>query len=165
MTYPYDDETMVFDIDEQRYILTPKCVLDELNIDLNTILEPMGSASRANNATRFLDRISMIVYTQIWARSIYNDVQTKLIKYASSARKIIKDAMKEQVEYFRFNGDLSVYSGVDFRKNTKMENATDRVLAPMAKMILEKPLRETKMSLLFPGEYTFEWVEWANRNK
>ena len=165
MTYPYNDETMVFDEDEQRYILTAKCVLDELNIDLNTILEPMGSVSKGVNATRFLNRISMIVYNQVYLRSIYNEIQEKLMKYAPSARKIIKDAMKEQVEYFIFNGDLSVYSGVDFRKGTKTANVNDRILAPMAEQILAKPLKETRLSLLYQGSYTFEWVEWANRQE
>ena len=165
MTYPYNDETMVFDEDEQRYILTAKCVFDELNIDLNAILEPMGSVSRGVNATRFLNRVSMIVYNQVFARSYYNEIQDKIMKYAPSARKIIKDAMKEQVEYFIFNGDLSVYSGVDFRKSTKLQIVTDRILAPMAEQILAKPLKETRLSLLYQGSYTFEWVEWANRQE
>ncbi len=73
--------------------------------------------------------------------------------------------MKEQVEYFIFNGDLSVYSGVDFRKGTKTANVNDRILAPMAEQILAKPLKETRLSLLYQGSYTFEWVEWANRQE
>lgn len=160
MTYPYDDETMVFDVDEQRYILTPKCITDELNTELS-ILEPMGSAAKGNNATKILNRISRTVYNQIYARSIYNNVQEKIIKYVPSARKIIKEAMKEQFEYFLFNGDLSVYSGVDFRKNSKMQNTKDRILAPMAEDILSRPLPETKVSLLYSGGYSFVWVEWA----
>ena len=164
MTYPYNDETMVFDEDEQRYILTAKCVFDELNINLNDKLQPTGSATSGNNANKFLNRISMIVYNEILTNSIYNDLQIKLIKYAPSARKIIKDAMKEQVEYTWFNGDLSIYGGVNFSKNTKSQNISDRILAPMARMILSKPLTETNLSLLYPGEYVYTWVQWA-KNK
>ncbi len=48
MNEPYSDAYMRYDELKHRYILTPKCVLDELGIDMEARLSAKGSAIKAN---------------------------------------------------------------------------------------------------------------------
>ena len=97
-TYPYTDENMEYDYDNHRYVLTDKCVLDELNIDLIMRLNTRGSAVQQLQPKKFLKRVSAIVYTQIYRHNINNEVQEYILAKAPSARQIIKEAMLNQVE-------------------------------------------------------------------
>ena len=48
---PYSDETMRYDYDSHMYILTPQCVLAELNINLQEALNPTGAANVGETIT------------------------------------------------------------------------------------------------------------------
>ena len=56
ITYPFSDENMEYDYDSHRYVLTEKCVLDELNIDLLTRLNTRGHAVQQVQPKKFLKR-------------------------------------------------------------------------------------------------------------
>lgn len=154
MTYPYNDEYMTYDFDEHRYILTPKAVLDKLNIDLIERLNPGGSATRERVPHQFLDEISDIIYSQIYDYSSQPSIQEYQIAKIPSARRVIMDAMLKQVDYSLVNGFLDQYSGIDLKKNSKVDGLSSRYLAPRAKSKLSNPLIETGVPLLYAGKYS-----------
>ena len=150
---PYSDEAMRYDYDSHMYILTQQCVLAELNTNLQEVLNPTGAANAGENANATLRQISEVVYSQMYDASCDNDIQEWLAAKAQSARKIIKDALKQQVLYFLFNGEVSQCSGVDIKKGRKMQDFSNRILSPNALRILERNLKETGKSLLYSGSY------------
>lgn len=150
---PYSDEAMRYDYDSHMYVLTAECVLKELNTNLQEVLNPTGAANVGENANATLRQISEVVYSQMYDASCDNDIQEWLAAKAQSARKIIKDALKQQVLYFLFNGEVSQCSGVDIKKGRKMQDLSNRILSPNARRILEKNLKETGKSLLYSGGY------------
>ncbi len=157
MEYPYNDETMFYDYTTHRYILTPACVLNELNTNLAERLNKRGSAVAENVPSDVLRRISNIIYSEIYKRSEYNDVQEYLLAKCPSLRQIVKDAMKAQVLYFLINGDTSNFAGIDLKNGRIID--IDRLrnqsrLAPDAEIELQKPIRELgdgKVSILYQG--------------
>ena len=150
---PYTDEAMIYDFDNHMYVLTAECVLKELNINLAEALNPTGAANVGQNPAAVLKQISFVVYSQMYAGSCNNTIQEWLAAKAQSARDIIKSALKQQVLYFIFGGDLSQYNGVDIRKGRKMPDFDSKILAPNARNILERNLKETGKSLMYTGEY------------
>lgn len=157
--YPYDDGAMYYDWEMHRYVLKPECVLNELNINLAERLNKRGSAFSENVPNDVLRRISNIVYGEIYKRSEYNDVQEYLLAKCPSLRKMIKDAMKEQVLYFLINGDTSNFAGIDLKTGRVIE--IDRLrnqsrLAPDAEIVLQKPIKELgngACSILYQGKW------------
>lgn len=149
--YPYDDEYMVYDYSMHRYVLTPKAVLDRLNEDL-TKFSPADSANRERDAQIMLDNISSEVYNAIYEASDNYLYPEFVAAKAPSARAIIYQAMLEQVKYFMFNGSISVYSGVDFKKNTIGDSARSRILAPNAERTLNRIIVETGVPLTYQGQ-------------
>ena len=154
MTYPYDDEYMAYDYDEHRYILKPQATLDKLNLNLIERLNPGGAVDRARVPHQFLDEISDIVYSQIYDYSSQPLIQEYQIAKTPSARKVIMDAMLRQVDYSLVNGFLDQYSGIDLKKNSKVDGLSGRYLAPRAKSKLSQPLIETGVPLLYAGKYS-----------
>lgn len=153
MTYPYDDEYLVYDYDEHRYILTPRAVLDKSNINLYERLNVGGAVNRERVPEQFLDEISDIVYTAIYDYSSQPAIQEYQIAKLPSARNVILKAMLKQVDYALVNGFLDQYSGIDLKKNTRLEELSGRYLAPRAKSVLSKPLLESGVPLLYAGKY------------
>ena len=153
MTYPYDDEYMKYDYDEHRYILTERAVLDKSNINLAERLNHGGEVNIERVAHIFLDEISEFVYSQIFDYSSQPAIQEYQIAKIPSARNVIMRAMLKQVDYVLVNGFLNQYSGVDLKKNSKIDGISGRYLAPLAKSILSSPLGETKVPLLYAGKY------------
>lgn len=155
-TYPYDDEYMKYDYNKHRYILTPKCILDELNINLNERLNTRGANNKENYAQQVLDQISLQIYNFIYSHNSQWLFTQKILAKAPSARFVIKEAMKQQIMYFLMNGQIDKYSGVDLRKNTALNPNSirgDIAIDPQAIIFLENPLQETGLSLLYRGRY------------
>ena len=103
---PYNDEYMVYDYKVHRYVLTPKYVAEQMNIDLS-LIKPMGAVAKENIPQEILRKISRTVYTQIYAVSNQNKRQEwELAKY-SSARPIIMQAIshkpmeRPRTDYYR----------------------------------------------------------------
>ena len=151
MTYPYSDEYMVYDYTKHQYVLTPKAVLDKLNENLERY-SPATSVNRQRDAEIMLENVSDEVYNQIYENSLNYLFPEFIIAKCPSARPIIMQALIEQVKYFLFNGAISVYSGVDFKKGTVGDNANGRILAPNARRILERVIPETRVSLMYQGQ-------------
>lgn len=142
MNEPYSDAYMRYDELKHRYILTPKCVLDELGIDMEARLSAKGSANPQATINAVLDRVSALTYRFIYAHNIDNEAQRYAIETLPSARRILFEAMKAQLTYVMAVGDLSLSSD----KNKRLQYMDD-----VAADILENPLLELGHSLIYTG--------------
>lgn len=155
-TMPLSNETMIYDFNKHRYILTPKCVLDELNENLYERLNTKGSANVENTAQVILDQISMQVYNFIYNHTAQRLYLQKVLAKSPTARETIKEAMKQQVLYFLINGQIDKYAGVDLRRGTVIplsELRGERSIDAQTISILLQPLPETGVSVLYRGRY------------
>lgn len=138
MTYPYNDEYMVYDYDKHRYILTLEFVKNKLGINLE---------ERSKNPVAIgsmLDMVSAQVYRFIHLHNYDDEYQDMIIAKTESGRKIIQEAMAQQFVYFTVVGDLSRSTDLNKRALWFDENA---------KSILERPLCELGCSLLYTGNF------------
>lgn len=142
MNEPYSDAYMRYDELKHRYILTPKCVLDELGIDMEARLSAKGSANPQATINALLDRVSALTYRFIYAHNIDNEAQRYAIETLPSARRILFEAMKAQLTYVMAVGDLSISSD----KNKRLQYMDD-----VAAEMLENPLLELGHSLIYTG--------------
>lgn len=153
MAYPYDDEYLIYDYENHRYILTERACLDKLNINLGERLNVGGLANKERAVKSFLDEISDLVYSQIYDYSNQWQIQEYQIAKMPSARNVIMRAMLKQVDYVLLNGFINQYGGVDLKKGTSMGDLSGKFLAPLSKSILCKDLIETGIPLLYAGKY------------
>ena len=142
MDEPYSVAYMRYDELKHRYILTPKCVLDELGIDMEARLSAKGSANPQATINALLDRVSALTYRFIYAHNIDNEAQRYAIETLPSARRILFEAMKAQLTYVMAVGDLSLSSD----KNKRLQYMDD-----VAAEMLENPLLELGHSLIYTG--------------
>lgn len=148
------NEEMFYDELSHRFVLTPKAVLNNLGENLETRLNKKRANNEENVAQNVLNQISFEIYSYIYAHTQYEDFIEQVIRYDDQARKIVKDAMLQQVAYTLVNGSLNLYGGVDIRKGVKMDNFYDRSIAPLAKMILNKTIDKLGVPLTYTGQYT-----------
>lgn len=99
--YPYDDDFMTYDYATHRYILTIQDVSQNLGVDLESRI------TYANAIPTLLNRISLKIYSFIHTHNVRNDYQDYIIAKTEAGRRIIKEAMEEQLLYFLTVGDLS----------------------------------------------------------
>lgn len=157
MVYPYSDELLFYDKTLHRYVLTPKAVLVSLNVNLADRLNNRGSNSAEDNASAVLRQISLEMYNFIYKHNSQWLYVQKLLAKCPSARDIIMQAMLQQVAYYLVNGQIDKFSGVDLRNGRAMDIKDLRGVAsidPQAISILEQPLVETGVSLLYRGRYS-----------
>ena len=154
-SYPFNDPSMTYSERTHRYTLTADAVKNELNVDLETVMNPAGALDRASIVPAFLANVSREIYAYIYACGIDNDVQEYLCAKHPSARRIIFEAMIAQVEYMILNGSLYQLSGVDIRKGSVMDQRSLRKvqIAPMAQDILARPLGGDIPCLTYRGSY------------
>lgn len=116
MEYPFNDDYMVFDKDEMRYILTPTYVSEKLGIDLVGEINERNGINPQIIAQNFLNRVSAIIYGYIHAHGINTAFQDYFIATIPSLRKIILNAMSYQFVYMKLKGDLTTSTELDKRR-------------------------------------------------
>lgn len=139
---PYSDDYMTFDEQSGRYVLTEKYAFEELGLELYGDVNARGSTSEQIAVARILKQCSNIVYNYIHSFSVYNARQDFLIATIPSARKMIMDAMGEQLIYMAQVGDLSRSTDSEKRKLAVDESA---------KQTLERTLPEIGTTILYCG--------------
>ena len=152
--YPFDDEVMTYDYNAHRYVLTERGVMTELGENLDTILNATGDANPSTLAARFLKRVSNTVY-----RYLYRDTQSEQwLEYILAKHPPLRDTVKEmlqaQLMYMLANGDISLYSGVNFARGQIMDtNALrDRVaIAPDVEYLANEAIPGLGYSLKYVG--------------
>lgn len=138
--YPYADDYMTYDYDTHRYILTLKDVEENLGIDLT------ARVTVPNAIPSLLNRISVKIYAFIHSHNVNNAYQDLIIAKTKDGRRIIKEAMEEQLIYFLTVGDLSRSIVEAERKISYDETAID---------ILLQPISEIGCSILYCGKLPF----------
>ena len=135
---PYSNNEMIYNTKTHRYILNQGHVLTDMNIDLSTALNTSDSADVANAAEKFLDRVSMLIYSWIYSVNPFRFRTERELALNENYRPIIRDAMKEQVLYILNNGDLSAVSGVNVDSGITIDQRRllSARISPAAKDIL-----------------------------
>ena len=134
--FPHSDDLMTYDFKNHRYVLTDKDVFNNLGINLS------ARVNDANTVSVLLKQVSMQVYTFIHQFNIENDFQDYVIAKTETGRKIIKEAMEQQLLYFLTVGDLS--RSADFNQRALWFDET-------AKQILLKPIPEIGTHICYMG--------------
>ena len=138
MTLPYSDEHMIYDFETHHYILTEGCVLQELGINLKAI-------SKNDNAIkRVLKQASNQVYRFIHSHNTAEDFQDYIIAKTQNGRKLIKEAMLEQITYLLDVGDPSKILDMEKRGMYIDDNA---------KEILMRTIPEIATSICYTGRF------------
>lgn len=152
--YPFDDEIMTYDYNTHKYVLTERGVEIELGENLDVILNTTDDANPSTLAERILKRVSQTVY-----RYIYRDTQNEAwLEYILAKHPPLRDRVKEmlqaQLMYMLENGDISLYSGVNFARGQIMDvNALrDRAaVAPDVEYLANETVEELGYSLKYLG--------------
>lgn len=151
----YADYYMRYDYDAHRYVLTSNYVSEKLNIDLSRRLNSAGAIDRAQAVNLLLDRASQNVYSYIYENSGDNTVQEWILGTDEQARRMIMEAMGEQVLYILANGDLGLASGVDgaTMSGTGQSLFAEARVAPNAKALLVRNLNAYGCPIVFLGRF------------
>lgn len=142
---PFSDDEMVYDAVSKRYILTPNYVRNQ-GIDLGLELNTETAPEPAKVPELVLNRISLLVYSNIYSHGRQRKIKEYMIACDPSLRGIIRDAMMERLRYMIESGDTSTRSGALVSQGTRIE-VEDLIPSVIEEMIL----RPT--GLLHRGEF------------
>ena len=120
---PYDDDFMTFDELTGHCVRTEKYAFEKLGLDLYEDVNDRNSINAQIAVSRILKQCSNIIYNFVHDFSIYNNRQDYLIATVPKMRKIIMEAMGEQLLYMAQVGDLSRSTDPAKRKLAIDENA------------------------------------------
>lgn len=134
--YPYSDDYMIFNEQANRYVLTEKDVLENYGINLSARFVNPSLVKPT------LNQVSLQVYSYIHGFNVNNKMQDYIIAHTEDGRRIIKEAMEQQLLYFLSVGDLS---------KTPDEHKRKFWFDEMAKEILMQPIKEIGTSILYTG--------------
>lgn len=140
--YPYSDEYMTFDENMNRYVLTEKYALEQLGLNLSEAVNERNSNNQQIAVRAILNRISTQVYNYIHEHCISDCLRDCVAHKIPSARKILMQAMGEQLFYVASKGDLSMSTDLQKRVYSMDENAKSTLL---------RTLPEVGYSLLYTG--------------
>ena len=102
MKYPYSDEYMTYDFHSHRYVLTEKDVEEVMGIDFHEHNDNETARSM------ILRQVSLQVYNFIHSHNTATDWQDYVIAKTETGRRIIKEAMEQQLKYLLLVGDSSI---------------------------------------------------------
>lgn len=142
---PFSDNEMEYKKDHRRYVLKP-AYIEEMGIDLSAELETTGHPEPELAPKQFLDRISKLVYSNIYQYGRTKDTKEYLLACDHDLRPIIRDAMLERMYYVLDSDDMSTKGGAIVSQGTRVETR-DLIPSVMEEMIL----RPT--GLLHRGEF------------
>lgn len=142
ITYPYNDDYMIFDESINRYVLTEKCITDKLGIDIAGRINARNAVNQQAMISRLLRLVSDHVYNFIHEHNVNTEKQDRFIAKVPSLRRIVQEAMEEQFLYVSQVGDLS-------RSPDKEKRLI--YMDEQAKMILGRIVPELGFSILFTG--------------
>lgn len=143
---PFDDKNMIYDMDSHMYVLTPFFCTNELGFPEGLGLKGYNEQKGSSAAIRFLKRVSSVVYRFVYAHSQNVAITEFIMAKDLTIREKIKDALAEQLLYMRKNGDLGLYSGVDYRKGSVLKVPKYKKISEYAIDILNE------CELLYTGE-------------
>lgn len=142
---PVSDSEMTYKSDVHRYVLTEEFCRNN-GIDLGLILETAALPNPSQAPQLLLDRVSQLVYQNIYNYGRQKDIKEYLLACGQEYRDVIKQAMFERLNYITSSGDLSIKSGAIITQGTRI-NVKDLVPSVVEEMILRNA------GLLFRGRY------------
>lgn len=141
-TYPYNDDYMVFDELSNRYVLTPKFVLERFGVDLVGEVNTNDGANAEIKANLFLRTVSNSVYNYLHQFSLDTQRQDCFIAKIPSLRGIMLRALEAQCLYCKHNGTLSY---------TAVKEAQELAICPETRAELESYVPELGTTILYCG--------------
>jgi hypothetical protein len=144
---PFSDKELNYDNNNHRYILTAEYCRDK-GIDLDIVIDKNLFPDTQTSVDIVLDRISLLVYTNIYNYGRHKEDKEYLLACNPQLRTIIRDAMFERLNYVTSSGDLSTKSGALIDQGTRVST---RDLIPS--VVEEMILRPT--GLLHRGKFEF----------
>ena len=91
---PKDTNSMIYNMNKHRYILTPEGFEERYGINLLDVLDSDGSNSPDLIAEQYLDRVSLILYNYIYSWS-QDKNKTEFVISLDTYRDAIEDALSE----------------------------------------------------------------------
>lgn len=151
--YPFDDDYMVYDYVHHRYVLTLKCVFDELGINLSTELNNIGDANNTAIVKRVLLKATRTLYSWIYAHGGINEWQEWVMAIDPTMRDNLKEMLLITLEYLLTEGDIGARSGVNINKGTVISrDDLNRAQVPIeVEQIANKLLPCWGRSILYRG--------------
>ena len=146
-TEPFDDNQMTYSTDKKRYTLTADYV-SNMGIDLSLILNTEQSSIPELVSDLFLDRVSLLVYNNIYSYGREKKNKQYLLACDPELRDVIRDAMMERIAYIVDSGDMSTKTGALIQQGTRVE-VGDLVASPQELNILRSA------GILHRGKYYF----------
>lgn len=148
--YPFDNDYMTYDYNSHRYILTLKCVTENLGIDIEARIK------NRNAISSLLNRVSVQIYAFIHTHNLNNELQDFIIAKTARGRDIIQRAMEEQLIYLLKIGDLS--RSTDPQKRAlKIDNTAYDILLETIPEIRTNILYTGKMYVYNVGSLSTNW--------
>lgn len=141
ITYPYDDDYMIFDPSVQQYVLTEKALLSR-GIDIRAQLAETNSITQEGVICNILETASDMVYGYIHAFSGNNMRQDCLIATLPSMRNVMLRALRYQAVHVWYNGDLTLSQDKEERENA---------VNSKVKELLERTVPEIGTTILYVG--------------
>lgn len=157
ITYPYDDEDMIYDYAAHRYVLTQSGVAAQLGIVLQTTIQRTPIDSNPSLAgERFLNFISRHLYGYIYRNipTANRNVIEYVLAKCPEVRGIVKQAMLNEVEYVLSEGAFWNKSGINILKGAAMDLSTlrdTRVISYDTEALLYSPIPSLPYPLLYRG--------------
>ena len=125
ITYPYDDEYMLFDPMLRRYMLTESAIMNYVGINIRQRIEVNPTVDATVIIKQITRRVSELVYSYIHGFAVNTARQDELIATIPSLRPIISEALCQQMQYFLHKGDLSHSIDREERAKAMDETAKD----------------------------------------
>ena len=144
---PYSNEQMTYSTTTHRYTLTEEYVR-QMGIDLSLVLNTDFSPIPASVPGLFLDRVSKLVYSNIYKYGRSKKEKEYLLACNPELREVIRDAMLERVTYIIDSGDMSTKTGALIQQGTRID-VKDLVASVEEEAILRS------VGLLHRGNYEF----------
>lgn len=144
--YPFSDEDMEYDKNSHMYILTPYYCVNTLLFPDDLGLKMYDMQKKSSAVKAYLKRVSRTLYNFIYQHTMQTPIVEWEIAKLPQIREPFKEALSEQLLYMRNNGDLQMYSGVDYKRGTMLDVPNYKAISPVAIQILNS------CGLLYTGE-------------
>lgn len=153
-SFPYSADDMTYSTETHRYTLTNAYVLAKTGISLQQVLNP-GMMSDPQQVSQFyLEQISKEIYEYIYETNSDNYKQEFLLAKHPALRKIIREAMLQQVLYVLKGGDLGFYNGVNIKTGQILDpRQLQQVgISPYAKRELNTQIPDVRVAITYQGD-------------
>jgi len=139
---PYDDDFMVYDYKEQRYIPLVDGITNDCYVNLT---RDWGTKE---NAQSYLDLLSRVIYevAMSFKDQKYRLKETYYLSHSKEARELVKRLFSDTAWYNRRDGGfmMAYNSGANLNQGKLIEFGIDKALSPIAFQIIKNSILGTR---------------------